>query len=861
MTVLVLACDTIALLAYLTAAILALRIPDHRMSRGPRRIVCSALLVLCCAGIANAYLHITNRSLGGGLDDYLELLFIPLFLFFMFTFKLEREIEERKRAEASVRSKQAHLENVINAITDSLLIIDDRYRVQFANTAAQRTFGPITNGTACHRAVHHQDEPCPGCDIHRLCAAGEQHEYEISRTSQSGRTRFFWCTAAPLPAAASPDGRQIVWIARDITARKQTETALKKSEATLLSIFRSSPVGIGLCRQRIIHWANEQLCTITGYTADELAGSNTRMLYVDQDGYRAADMERHVRTAPSGTGAIETRWRRRDGAVIDILLKATPIDPADPQQGITFTALDITARKQAEQAQQLLRTAIDQSDGAIIITETSGRIQYVNDAFARLTGYTSADVTGSDIMRYQKTDVSAKLIKRMQLQAAAGQTSRERFTNIDKHGITHVVDATISPVRDQSGSITNFVIDVTDMTREYNMERQLRQSQKMEAIGTLAGGIAHDFNNILGAIMGYTDLARDGLDEKQESRQCLDAVMNAAVRARELVRQILTFSRQNEQQPHAINVVPVIREVSKLLQATLPKNITIRKSFADEKIFVMADPIQIHQIMINLCTNAVHAMQHRGGELHISTGRVTLSAQEVTRYDGIDPGGYLQMQIRDTGAGINPEDLQRIFDPYFTTKHIGKGTGLGLSVVHGIVKACGGDITCSSEPDVGTTFEILLPLSAPLAVETQSKSLVPVTGGVETLLVVDDEETIVTFLAQALRKFGYTVVGETQPAAALEQFKNAPDAFDLVVTDRSMPAMSGYQLVAAIRDLRTDIPVIMITGYDTDVDAALQTSMGITRLLTKPLSKDEIAAVIREVLDDAAGTTNSPSNA
>ncbi len=384
------------------------------------------------------------------------------------------------------------------------------------------------------------------------------------------------------------------------------------------------------------------------------------------------------------------------------------------------------------------------------------------------------------------------------------------------------------------------------------LQAQLRQTQKMEAIGTLAGGIAHDFNNVLAAIMGYTELTLGDLPAQSEAHGNLEQVLKAAQRAKDLVSQILSFSRRTEQEKKPVEIGLIIKEVLKLLRASLPAFIEIQTSLKAEKDKVLANPVQIHQLIMNLCTNAAQAMPD-GGLLLVEMSAVDMSRPEAAQYDGLQPGRHLRLKVSDTGEGMVPEVMERIFEPFFTTKPQGEGTGMGLSVVHGLVKNHGGAISVYSEPGQGSSFNILLPT---IEVEGDGEALqpgAPLPGGQERVLLIDDEPALADIGRHALERLGYRVQALTSGQEALELFAQNPHDFDLVITDYTMPQITGVDLAGEIHQIRPEIPVIMCTGFSGQLTAARAREMGLSQLLVKPLVSREMALVVRQVLDDAAG--------
>jgi PAS domain S-box-containing protein len=386
-----------------------------------------------------------------------------------------------------------------------------------------------------------------------------------------------------------------------------------------------------------------------------------------------------------------------------------------------------------------------------------------------------------------------------------------------------------------------------DITRQKYLEESLTQSQKMESIGTLAGGIAHDFNNILFSIMGYTELSMDGIEKDSKLYGNLKEILAAGNRAKDLIKQILTFSRQNDLKLQPVRMDLIVKEALILLRASLPTTIAIHKNIKSNAT-VLADPTQIHQVLMNLCINAGHAMEEKGGILTIELLSLEIDEDFSEKHPDLKPGPYISLNVCDTGHGIAPEVLNRIFDPFFTTKTRGDGTGLGLSVVHGIVKSCNGAIYVYTEPGHGTIFKVFIP-----AVDRRSNTdmrverHIPV--GTERILFVDDEPMLATMGKRLLESLGYKVVARTSSLDALALFREQPDRFDLVVTDMTMPDLTGEKLAESIITVRPDIPIILSTGFSQTISEKRGSNVGIKAFISKPVLKYEIADTIRKVLD------------
>ncbi len=386
-----------------------------------------------------------------------------------------------------------------------------------------------------------------------------------------------------------------------------------------------------------------------------------------------------------------------------------------------------------------------------------------------------------------------------------------------------------------------------------NLEKQLFQAQKMEAVGTLAGGIAHDFNNILAAIIGYTEIATEDLPPESPIIKDLDEVYKAGNRAKELVKQILAFSRQSKQELRPVQIHLIVKEALKLLRSSIPTTIEIRQDIDPQSGKVLSDATQIHQITMNLCTNAYHAMRETGGVLAITMRPIQIKEDDhKVKSFNLTPGLYVELAVSDSGVGMDRNTIDKIFNPYFTTKKKGEGTGLGLSVVHGIVKSYGGDITVYSEPGEGTTFRLCLPRIVTDINSEKTKTAGTYPTGNERALIVDDEEAIVNMIKRMLTKLGYHITAMTSSNDALQTFQKDPDGFDFMITDMTMPNMNGAELIQRVRVIRPNMPIILCTGFSELIDKEKASSLGIQKYLMKPVVKKELAVAVREVLGESA---------
>jgi len=438
------------------------------------------------------------------------------------------------------------------------------------------------------------------------------------------------------------------------------------------------------------------------------------------------------------------------------------------------------------------------------------------------------------------------------------------FIQKGQDGTLHEIESTIWSITDSAGSAGNYAALIRDVTHEVHLERQLRQAQRMEAIATLAGGIAHDFNNNLASIITCAEMARDDLPEGSPTRELLDVVLKSGLRGKNLVKQILTFSCQGEQERKPVQVEMIVHECLRLVRASFPSSIEIHCRMAEHLGMVMADPTQIHQIVMNLCTNAGHAMREKGGVLEIVMNTTRLEYDDIAGFPELSPGNYLRMAVKDTGHGMDRETMDRIFDPFFTTKKHTEGTGLGLSVIHGIVRNYGGAITVASEPEKGATFTVYLPRIEGKGDPVLDEPAQPVLRGRERILLVDDEQEVAYSGGKMLERLGYEVQVRVDSREALDLFRSDPGRFDLVITDQAMPGISGVELAREVTGIRPGIPVILCTGFGHDLNGSLSPEKrheaGIRELALKPLDRGELAGMVRRVLDEIpAGAGPGPA--
>jgi len=524
---------------------------------------------------------------------------------------------------------------------------------------------------------------------------------------------------------------------------------------------------------------------------------------------------------------------------------------ADLSFGIATLRMN-AERKKVEKERKLLASVIEQSMEGLILFDSDGTIKYVNPAITTITGHRPLEIMGRNISTLEGDELTGEFYRSIWEALSRGEERSGHFIQKGRDGDFYEIDATLWSIADSSGAISNHAVLIRDATHELHLERQLRQAQRMEAIATLAGGIAHDFNNNLASIITCTEMARDDVPPESPVRELLDVVLKSSYRGKKLVKQILTFCCQGEQERQPVQIEPILSECLNMMRASFPASITVQKHLDEKLGLIMADPTQIHQIIMNLITNAGHAMRLKGGILEISLSNVGLDTASISGAPDLVSGCYLKLTVKDSGHGMDAKTMERIFDPFFTTKGHTEGTGLGLSVVHGIVKNHGGAITVSSKEGGGTTFDVYLPRIEHVwedeAVEAHAPSI-----GSERILFVDDEEDVVFAGKKMLERLGYHVVTGRDGLEALNLFRGQPDNFDLVITDQTMPNLTGVELARELIQIRPDIPVILCTGLGPTAEKALKGEeeelAGIREVALKPLDRDELAGIIRRVLN------------
>ena len=670
--------------------------------------------------------------------------------------------------------------------------------------------------------------------------------YEFRLIDKEGNIKNILLTVDLIPGT-----KKSVSSLMDITEWKQTEDALRKSEEKYRTIVEN------IFDIVYTYDINGKIMFISprvsyyGYRPEEVIGhSFIEYVHPDDIEYVLSDYQRTIDKKVDTTTICRIITPRGMNYIEEI--SRPVVDKNGNIEYIIGVIRDITERKKTEEELHRIATAIEQAEETVLITDKDGTIQYVNPAFEKITGYKKDEVMGKKPSILKSGSHSNEFYSSMWETLEKGKVWKGRFINRKKDGNLYNEEATISPIMDNTGTITNYVGVKKDITKELKLEKQLNHIQKMQAIGTLAGGIAHDFNNILVAVLGYIQISRYDIGDTKTIQKNLDHMHRACERAINLVKQLLTFSRNTEGEKKPLYIGNIIKETLKFLRPLIPATIKIKENIKENSHMVIADPIHIHQIIMNLCNNAAYAMREKHGILEIILEKTIFTSEDSLLSKEMKSGTYIKLSISDTGHGMNQAIKERIFEPYFTTKKIGEGCGIGLSVVHGIVTSYGGVITVESKEGKGSTFHIFLPAIEYNVIPENIKPLTLPKGN-ERILFVDDEEDMVLEIAEKiLVKLGYKVVTKTSSMEALEFFRKEPDKFDLIITDEIMPEMKGSELAKELLKIRPDIPVILTSGFIEYIDREKVRAIGIREFIIKPFDINNFAAIIRKVLKQNA---------
>lgn len=775
----------------------------------------------------------------------------------------------RKRSERALEISERNYRELVENVNSVVLRWRKDGSISFINRYGQEFFGygpGELTGKNVNLFVPEQDSR--GIDLRQLVenitANPEPYEKNINENIRRDGSRVWmsWTNRAIFDENGSL--MEIMAIGSDITGIKQTEEELLKSEMKLLQAQRIARLGHWDRNLKTdeVRWSDE-VYRIFGLDPGRFGQTYEAFLQCVHPDDRASVIEAANGPLKDPHNKIDVEYRiiRPDGSERFVVEKGEIVPGKDGDQAYLIgTLLDITDSKVLENN---LRSARDELEvrvrertkeletqasllelthDAIIVRDRDNRVVFWNRGAEDMYGWKKNEAEGAVVHELLKTKFPASLHHTFTELMSTGRWGGE-LEQTTKDGRKVTVLSRQVTRKDESGDVVGILQINTDVTAARQAEEQVRQSQKMQAIGTLAGGIAHDFNNILAAIVGFTEMAIDDITDRPEVEKSLRNVLKSALRARDLVKQILAFSRKTDTARTPVSIAPLIQESLQLLRASIPANIEIRLDITAVSDVVIADPIEIQQILMNLVTNASLAMEERGGLLDIGLSNIELvtGANDEARE-------YVQLTVRDTGKGMDQETARRVFEPFFTTREPNKGTGMGLAVVYGIVKELQGIITLESTPGKGSTFRVSIPRaeSSP-AIPLPDTFRVP--RGHEHILFVDDEPLLLEWAITTLGKLGYRVTAVNNGPQALTVFSSDPDGFDLVITDQAMPGMTGVDLARELLAIRATVPIILCTGHSETVSGEKAKEYGIREFLLKPLARQELAGTIRRILD------------
>ena len=645
----------------------------------------------------------------------------------------------------------------------------------------------------------------------------------------------------------SPDSHMVLISVADITARKRIEEELFDSREQYRLLMENSSDAIFLYdaeTQEVLE-VNPKAVELTGRSVDKLIGLKQHELHPPEEyGFHKKLFQGHI-DGKNDSPATDVTLLHQSGARIPVQISAsrTTIKGHTLIQRIYH---DMRKRVEAEEQRRLLATAVEQAAESVVITDIHGIIEYVNPAYEHVTGYSRKEVIGKKANIVKSGKMENYQYKLLWDTISAGKVWRGKIINRKKDGSLFTEEQTIAPVQDDKGNISHYVAVKRDITRRNQLKNIVRQTQKMQAIGTLAGGIAHDFNNILTAILGFAELSVLQCGENKLLKNNLEEIITASERAGQLIRQILTFSRQSGKNISSLRIDLIVKEALRLLRASLPANIELSIDIRTREM-VKADPTQIHQVVMNLCMNGFQALENENGTINVILDVETVGPRKGVALGNLPAGEYVVLRVEDDGHGIAKEHLNRIFEPYFTTREKNEGTGLGLSVVHGIIQDHRGAIQVQSTPGIGSCFYVYLPVA-----ENQDADLLimdrELKKGKGRILLVDDEQQIIDYEVQALEEAGYVTFSTTSSKEALEMFNRQKQRVDLIITDMAMPEMTGLQLFKKIRKDCNDTPVLLCSGYSEHVSARSAAELGLEGYLAKPFTAEQLLDEVYTIL-------------
>lgn len=640
--------------------------------------------------------------------------------------------------------------------------------------------------------------------------------------------------------------KKVQQLEQSLSSCNQRLDAMQEREKKYYTLVSNISDGMVIIdKQGIITYKSPIVSKLSGWNADDLVGRHVYFMVHPDERDMIQNELQAIFDLENGKTRLEFRYRRKDGSFSPVELTAVNMFDSPFVRGVLVSCKDISEKKKTEnelrESEKRYRSIMDAMDEMIYICSPDLRIEYMNPAMLRRVGYDAVGEHCHKVVHELDEQCSWCIHDRVMV----GEYVKNEVISPKDNKSFHISN---SPIFHVDGSVSKLTV-CRDVTEFKKLEARLQHAQKLETIGTLSGGIAHDFNNILVPILSHAELLLEQMSTDSPESDSLHGIYSGALRARELVKQILVFARQNANEFQLMRISPLVKEALKLMQSVIPSAVTVRQSVRIDCRPVMADPTQIHQVVINLVTNAIHAMENEGGELEITLNEVSIDALDIIPLE-LSPGHYVCLTVGDTGVGMDKEMTQKIFDPFFTTKETGQGTGMGLSVVRGIMAGMDGGILVHSEPGAGSVFKAFFPVVDKYRTGEDNDDVEKsVSEGTERILLVDDEEIVVKTYCKILEHLGYRVVAHTGGRDALAAFLSSPEAFDLVITDLIMPDLSGEKLSAKIAKVRPDLPILLITGSSRGISEQEASSLGVKGCISKPLMIHDLSQRIRKALD------------
>jgi len=791
--------------------------------------------------------------------------------------KLERDCFEYKQAKELLRQSKMKYRLLAESATDVICVISlDRFVLNYVSPSVESVFGYkfeelmnlniydfLTPDSANHvmaileqeieKDQHGQAEP-QRLEIEVLCKDGLTAWAEVS-------ARFL-----------RDDKKQIISILcvlRDVSERKKLEDELLENKEKFQSLYNDAPdMYFTVSPDGIIISVNQFGAYYLGYSIEELAGNLVWKIVYKDDLRAVQNQMTEIFNQKLQGSELEFRKIRKDGSILWVHERTRLIlDENDSPVELRIICRDVTIQKQAEialrKSEEKYRNIIEKLDDIIWMSDLNLRTTYVSPSIEKKLGFTPEERMAQDLSVHVTPASYAhitelfvqELNREKEGKADPNRIIRAEVEYYHKNGSILWLENIVSGLRDENGvlvGVHGVSRDITDrknaeMEKE-QLEAQLRQAQKMEAVGTLAGGVAHEFNNILGIILGNAELAIDDVPEWNPAKSCLEDIRTASLRASDVVRQILRFARKMPTEYKPLQISNIIKESLRLIRATIPKSIEICQEVLCDSEMILSNPNEVNQVFMNLCSNAAHSMEEETGIIEVRLETTILNDHLAAQYEDLTAGRYVKLTVKDTGEGIDPEIMDRIYDPYFTTKNVDKGLGMGLAVVFGIVKRHNGAIKFMSEVGKGTIAEVLFPITE-IQKETEVEESDDLPSGTERILFVDDEISLVKMAKQMLERQGYEVIEKISNTEALKLFQEESDKFDLVITDMAMPGMTGDRFVKEIMKIQPNIPIILCTGHSDRMNEEKAKELGIKAYTMKPLDQRGLAKMVREVLD------------